>query len=78
MNNMVFFLQGRGVYTLSHQIETQLKVYLKNRKHIVVFSEDIENAFDRVVSIFIIEKKLHLWGISKVMLKFIMSFLTNQ
>lgn len=71
------FLPKHGVHTICHQLESKLRDNISKRRHSVVLSEDIEKAFDRVVSVFIIDE-LKEWGISLQIIKLILSFLSNR
>lgn len=71
------FLPKHGVHTICHELESKLRENLSRRRHSVVLSEDIEKAFDRVVSIFVIDE-LKDWGISLPIINLIFSFLSNR
>lgn len=71
------FIPRHGVHTLCHQLEEVLRQNLKNGKHSLVLSEDIEKAFDRIISTSII-MELNEWGIPKEILKLLKSFLNNR
>lgn len=71
------FIPRHGVHSICHQLEETLRRNLKNRKHSLVLSEDIEKAFDRVISTYII-LELNEWGIPKEILRLIKSFLDNR
>lgn len=71
------FLPKHGVHSICHQLESSLRYNLSNRKHNVILSEDIEKAFDRVVSTFVLDE-LREWDIPFQMIKLIYSFLSNR
>lgn len=54
MKYVTAFLPKRGVHSICHQLEVQLRQNLKNKKHSKVLSEDIEKAFDRVILTYIL------------------------
>lgn len=53
-NEQHAYLPNRGVFTLCHQIETQIKKNMREKKHSTILSEDLEKAFDKVVHFAII------------------------
>ena len=71
------FLPKRGVHSLCHQLEFQIKRNTTQGKHSIVLSEDLEKAFDKVVVTHVIEE-LHLWNVPNSILKLVWSFLTYR
>ncbi|XP_017472296.1 PREDICTED: RNA-directed DNA polymerase from mobile element jockey-like [Rhagoletis zephyria] len=71
------YMPNHGVHTLCQLLETKIKKNLNRQKHCILVSEDLEKAFDRVISTVVI-KELHCWGIPKILLKLALSFLSHR
>lgn len=71
------FIPGHGVHSICHQLGEILRRNMNNGRHSMVLSEDIEKAFDRVTSLAVI-RELEKWGVPKVIMELVKSFLTNR
>ncbi|KAI8125461.1 putative RNA-directed DNA polymerase from transposon X-element [Lucilia cuprina] len=71
------FIPRHGVHSICHQLEEILRRNLGNGKHSLVLSEDLEKAFDRVISSSVI-MELHRWGVPVQILQLVKSFLENR
>lgn len=71
------FLPHHGTHTLCHRLEVVLRDNLRQRKHSLVLSEDLEKAFDRVVLTNVLIE-LNSWGVPRQMLFLLKSFLSDR